>query len=156
MPGIGVLLYSAYVWNLTGNPLAWQAGHAAWGRDYTGFSAIITDRYAWLANEGVYAYTSQVPGDLLNALGAIFVLGATIPVARRFGLPYAVFILVNILPPMAAGGMLSVGRFSAVLFPAFIWFATFVPERQRTGWLAAFMAVQAFNATLFYTWRELF
>jgi hypothetical protein len=156
MPGIGVLLYSAYIWGIAGDPLAWAAGHAAWGREYRGFSALISDRYAWLANEGVYAYTSQVPGDLLNALGAIFVLVATVPVARRFGIAYAVFILVNILPPMAAGGMLSVGRFSSVLFPAFIWFATVIPLRQRSGWLATFMAVQAFNAALFYTWRELF
>jgi len=57
---------------------------------------------------------------------------------------------------MAAGGLLSVGRFSSVLFPAFIWCATVIPVRQRGGWLASFMAVQAFNATLFYTWRELF
>jgi hypothetical protein len=156
MPGVGVLLYSAYIWQLTGNPLAWEAGHAAWGRDYTGYSALISDRYAWLVNEGVYAYTSQVPGDLLNALGAIFVLVAAIPVARRFGLSYAVFILVNILPPMGAGGLLSIGRLSSVLFPAFIWFATAIPARQRSGWLATFMAVQAFNAALFYTWRELF
>jgi hypothetical protein len=156
MPGIGVLLYSAYMWKLTGNPLAWAAGHAAWGREYSGFSGLISDRYTWLVRDGVYAYTSQVPGDLLNALGAVFVLVATIPVARRIGLAYAVFILINILPPMAAGGMLSIGRLSSVLFPAFIWFATAIPLRQRTGWLATFMAVQAFNAALFYTWRELF
>jgi hypothetical protein len=156
MPGIGVLLYTAYVWNLTGNPLAWAEGHAAWGRNYSGFSGLISDRYDWLVNDGLYAYSSQVPGDLLNALGAVFVLLAAIPVARRLGLAYAVFILVNILPPMAAGGLLSVGRFSSVLFPAFIWFATAVPIRQRGGWLASFMAIQAFNAALFYTWHELF
>lgn len=156
MPGVGVLLYSAYVWHIADNPLAWAAGHAAWGREYRGFTALISDRYAWLANEGVYAYSSQVPGDLLNALGAIFVLAATVPVARRFGLAYAAFILVNILPPMAAGGMLSVGRFSSVLFPAFVWFGAVIPPRHRTAWLVSFMAVQAFNATLFYTWRELF
>ena len=60
------------------------------------------NRYAWLAHEGLYAYTSQVPEDMLNALGAVFVLVAAIPVARRLGLAYAVFILINILPPMAA------------------------------------------------------
>jgi hypothetical protein len=156
MPGVGVLLYSAFIWNLTGNPLAWAAGHAAWGREYVGLGTLVADRYAWLANEGVYAYSSQVPGDLVNGLGALFVLAAAVPVARRLGLAYAVFILVNILPPMAAGGLLSVGRFSSVMFPAFVWFATVVPARHRTGWLASFMAFQAFNATLFYTWRELF
>jgi len=54
----------------------------------------------------------------------LFVLSAVWPVARRLGLAYAVFILVNLLPPMAAGGLLSAGRFSAVLFPAFIWWAS--------------------------------
>lgn len=156
MAGIGVLLYSAYIWSLTGDPIAWAEGHAAWGREYKGLTVLVTDRYAWFANAGVYAYSSQVPGDLMNALGALFVLVAAIPVARRLGLAYAVFILINILPPMAAGGMLSVGRFSSVLFPAFIWFAATIPPRHRTAWLTSFMAVQAFGAALFYTWHELY
>lgn len=156
MPGIGVLLYSAWMWQFTGNPLAWAEGHAAWGRQYSGFYQLIVDRYIWLFRYGLYDYTTQVPGDLLNGLGALFALGAAIPVARKLGLAYAVFILVNILPPMAAGGLLSVGRFSSVMFPAFIWVATVIPERHRSGWLATFMGMQAFNAALFYTWRDLF
>ena len=44
----------------------------------------------------------------------------------------------------------------SVLFPAFVWLASAVPERQRPAWLAGFMAVQALNATLFYTWRPLY
>jgi hypothetical protein len=156
MPGIGVLLFSAYTWNLTGNPIAWAEGHAAWGRTYRGFGGLIADRYDWLVNDGLYVYSSQLPLDLLNLLGALFVLVAVWPVARRLGLAFAIFILINILPPMAAGGMLSIGRLSSVLFPAFIWLATVIPVRQRSGWLASFMAIQAFNAALFYTWRELY
>jgi hypothetical protein len=156
MPGIGMLLYSAYIWRLTGHPLQWAAGHLAWGREYQGLSALVTDRYEYLAQGGLYAYTSQLPADLLNGLGALFVLAAAWPVARRLGLAYAVFIVINILPPLAAGGFLSAGRFSSVLFPAFVWFAGAVPERHRPAWLAGFMAVQAFNATLFYTWRPLY
>ena len=68
-----------------------------------------------------------------TALGALFVLVAAWPVARRLGIAYAVFIVINILPPLAAGGFLSAGRFSAVLFPAFVWFASAVPERHRAG-----------------------
>ena len=156
MPGFGMLLYSAFIWRLTGHPFQWAAGHLAWGREYTGLSILVTDRYEYLADKGLYAYTSQVPSDLLNALGALFVLVAVWPVARRIGLAYAVFIVINILPPLAAGGLLSAGRFSSVLFPAFVWFASAVPERHRPAWLAGFMAVQALNATLFYTWRPLY
>jgi hypothetical protein len=156
MPGVGMLLYSAFIWWLTGNPLQWAAGHLAWGRQYRGFSVLVTERYEYLSQGGLYAYTSQIPADLLNGLGALFVLVAVWPVARRLGLAYAVFIVINMLPPLATGGFLSAGRFSAVLFPAFVWFASAVPERHRPAWLASFMAVQAFNATLFYTWRPLY
>ena len=156
MPGVGMLVYSAYIWNLTGDPLAWAEGHAAWGREYTGLGVLVTTRYEWLSTGGVYAYASQFPIDLLNVSAVIFVLATTWPVARRLGLAYAVFILINMLPPLAAGGLLSAGRFSSVLFPAFVWFAHALPARQRPGWLAGFMAVQALNAALFYTWRPMY
>jgi hypothetical protein len=86
----------------------------------------------------------------------LFVLASAWPVARRFGIAYAVFILVNILPPLATGGLLSAGRFSSVLFPAFFWLAAVVPPRQSGGWIAAFAALQALNGALFYTWRPLY
>jgi hypothetical protein len=67
-----------------------------------------------------------------------------------------VLILVFILPPLAAGGLVSAGRFSAVLFPAFIWLAAAVPPKHRPAWLASFAAFQALNAAMFYTWRQLY
>jgi hypothetical protein len=155
-PGFGMLLYSAYLWRLVGDPLAWASGHRAWGRHYQGLSVVVTDHYNYLANEGVTGYVNALPIDMLNGLGALFVLAAAWPVARRLGLAYAVFILVNILPPLAGGGLLSVGRFSSVLFPAFIWFAGAVPRAQRYGWVATFAAIQALVAALFYTWRPLY
>lgn len=156
MPGVGLLLYSIFVWRLTGNPLEWAAGHQAWGRAYGGLSILVANRYEYLSQGGLYAYTAQRPLDLLNAIATMFVLAAAWPVARRLGLAYAALILVNMLPPLAAGGLMSAGRFSSVLFPAFVWLASVVPERQRPAWLAGFMAVQAFAAMLFYTWRPLY
>jgi hypothetical protein len=156
MPGVGVLLYSAYVWRLTGEPLAWAAGHVAWGRQYEGVGTLFSDHFEYLSEVGVYAYTSQLPADVLNALGALFAIGLAWPVARRLGLAYAVFILVNILPPLAAGGFLSAGRFSSVLFPTFIWLAGAMSPPQRVSWTTAFMALQGFVAVLFYTWRPMF
>ena len=155
-PGIGVLIYSAFIWNLTGDPLAWAEGHAAWGRQYNGLLPLAIKYYGYMAESGPYIFTKVLPFDTLNGLGALFVIFAAFPVWRRFGLPYAVFILINILPPLAAGGFFSTGRFSAVLFPAFLWFASVVPARHRPAWTGSFMAVQALNAALFYTWHEMF
>ncbi len=156
MPGIGVLLFSGYVWYLTGHPLAWEEGHAAWGRTYNGLGLLVSQRADWLWHGGIYAYTSSQSGDLVNALGALFVLATVWPVARRLGTAYAVFILINILPPLAAGGFLSAGRFSSVLFPSFVWLGSALPARHRAAWIASFMAGQALCAALFYTWRPLY
>jgi mannosyltransferase PIG-V len=155
-PGVGVLIYSAFIWQLTGDPLAWAEGHAAWGRQYNGLLPLAVKYYGYMAESGPYIFTKVLPFDTLNGLGALFVIFTAFPVWRRYGLPYAVFILINILPPLAAGGFFSTGRFSAVLFPAFLWFASVVPPRHRPAWTGSFMAVQALNAALFYTWHEMF
>jgi hypothetical protein len=153
---VGLLIYAGFVRQLTGDWLAWISGHAAWGRHYTGLVPLVTARYGQIATVGLYEYTRRAPLDVLNAVGVVFVLVAAWPVARRLGLAYAVFILINILPPLAAGGLLSAGRLSSVLFPAFIWLAAVTPARYRGGWIMAFAANQALNAAIFYTWRELF
>jgi hypothetical protein len=155
-PVVGVTIYTLFVWQLTGHPLTWVTGHAAWGRHYQGFAKLVVDRYDFIAHAGVTAYAAKRPYDFLNAIGVVFVLTSAWPVARRFGVAYAAFILVNILPPLATGGLLSAGRFSSVLFPAFLWLAAVVPPGQRSGWMAVFASLQALNAALFYTWRPLY
>jgi hypothetical protein len=154
--GIGLVLYALFIWRMTGDPLAFWAGQAAWGRTYQGLGALVQQQYSVLAHGGLSAYVGTPGYDVLNALGAVFALATVWPVARRLGLAYALFILVNIVPPLASGGLLSTGRFSAVLFPAFVWLASALSPTQRYGCIASFAAVQAFNAALFYTWRPLF
>jgi len=156
MPCAGMLMYSLFIWWLTGNPFAWLAGHGAWGRHYAGLTTLVTGEYNYIAFAGLYGYVRDVPMNVLNGIGVVFVLAAAWPVARRLGLAYAVFILINILPPLAEGGLMSAGRLSSVLFPAFIWLAGAVPARHRGGWIASFAANQALNAALFYTWRPLY
>jgi hypothetical protein len=156
MPGVGMLIYSAYVWQVSGDPLAWLRAHGAWGREYQGLMTLVGDRLNIIANAGFEGYVASLPHDVINALGVLFVLASAWPVARRFGLAYAVLIVVFMLPPLAAGGLISAGRFSSVLFPAFLWLASVVPSRHRGAWLASFAAFQALNAAMFYTWRPLY
>ena len=155
-PGIGVLLYCAFIWQLTGDPIAWAEGQGAWGRQYVGLWSLAKTWYGFFQESGVYVVLHVLPFDVLNGLGALFVLGWAIPVWRRLGLPYAIVILVNMLPPLAAGGFLSAGRLSSVMFPVFICMAGVIPARQRPAWNSTFMAIQALNTAVFYTWRELF
>src|SRR5206468_175992 len=132
---------------------AWATGHTAWGRTYEGIASLIANEFSVVAASGLRGTAAY---DVVNAFGALFALAAVWPVARRIGLAYALFMLTNLLPALSVGGFLSAGRFSSVLFPAFVWLATVVPPAHRAGWIATFAALQACNAALYYTWRPMF
>ena len=149
---MGVLVFSAFIYSLTGRPFAWLEAHAAWGRT---FGTWVTEGpFQEIRLRGVYGYTRSAPIDATNAAAIILSLAAVWPVTRRFGLAYGVFLLVNLVPPLTAGGLLSIGRVTACMFPVFFWLAAVIPARHRTAWLVFFALLQAWGAALFFTWRD--
>lgn len=155
-PGLAMLAYSAYIYDLTGDPFMWVRLQAAWGRENVGVAGFLSGEWRSLGQQGLYGYaTGDVP-NFLNALAAGLAALSLVPVWRRFGAPPAVLLLVNLVPSIASGGWLSVGRATAVLFPIFLWLGDVVPARHRLVWAGAFAALQAFAAALFFTWRPLF
>jgi hypothetical protein len=155
-PIAGVLLYALAIWRLTGNPFSWVAGQGAWEHTYQGITGVVADRYRIIVHAGLSGYIASLPHDFLNALAVLFVLGAVWPVVRRLGTAYALWIVLNVWPSITAVNLISAGRYTAILFPVFIWLAGAMPERHRGGWIAGFAAVQAFGAAMFYTWRPLY
>ncbi len=156
MPGLGMLAYSVYVHRLTGSFFGWARMHeAAWGRAYEGL-APLGRAYGWITDEGLLHVVEGVPFDVLNSLGLIFALILVWPVLRRVGPALALFILINVVPPMLAGGVLSLGRLSSTLFPAFIALAAISSPRVTAALLIAFAVAQGLAAAIFFTWRPLF
>lgn len=155
-PGLGMIAYSAFVYDLTGDPFMWIKLQAGWGRENIGAASFLAGEWQSVGNQGAYQYvTGDVP-NFLNALAGLFVLGALLPIGRRFGVAPALLLVLNIVPSLATGGWLSVGRATSVMFPLFLWLADVVPARHRLVWGAAFAALQAFAAILFFSWRPLF
>jgi hypothetical protein len=154
-PGIGMLLFSGYIYRLTGYPFQWSVAHEAWGRTYAPVGQLLGQ---WL---DLPAHFRPGAGDvyLVDWVGGIAMLGvlaSTVPIYRRLGLAMALYVPLTILPPLFAGGLLSMGRITAVIFPFFIWLASAVSEEQRPSWLVAFSTTQALAAAMFFTWRPLF
>ena len=156
LPGIGMLIYSTFIYSLTGNAFQWAAQNAAWGRVYRGLDTLFEEQVVLLNQDALYAFAATQAVDALQLAAVLFHLAAVWPVYRRLGLPYAAMILVNIVPPLIMGGLLSMGRVTSVLFPAFLWLAAIVPPHHRAAWCIAFAMVQALCAALFFTWRPLF
>ena len=66
------------------------------------------------------------------------------------------FVLVNLVPPLLAGGLLSMGRLSSTLFPMFLALAAVLPRRAVTPLITVWALAQGLVAALFFTWRPLF
>jgi hypothetical protein len=155
MPGIGMLLFTAYLYNFTGVWFAWARSHEAWGRSYQGLAPFVT-AFGWLRDEPLVQVIAGVPYSALNTMGVLFALALTYPVFRRLGLAWGVFVLINLVPPLFAGGVLSMGRLTSTLFPIFFALALLIRPPALPAWVAAFAVVQGLCAALFFTWRQLF
>ena len=153
LPVVSMACYAAYVYSLTGDPFAWAKAQQAWGRQSALIVDVVSQRSDLIATSGLAAYPGQYPIELMEGAAAVFGLAAVWPITRRFGLAYGVFVAMAILPPLVTMGAVSLGRYTAPLFPIFLWLGAAVPERRRPYWIGAFAAGQALVAVLFYTWR---
>lgn len=154
MPGVAMLIFTAYLRQLTGYWFAWARIQGAWGRDWG--TRPIAQGWEWLTTEGFMMVSQGVPFDVLNTLAVVFVVVLLIPVFRRLGTAYGLFVLLNLVPPIFAGGALSMGRISSTLFPVFMVLAARLPPAAVPAWVTAFAVLQGLVAALFFTWRELF
>ena len=154
MPGVGMLLFTLYLYYLTGVWFAWAHIQEAWGRSYEGLPIV-----TFFSNVGDLSWLQFIqnnPYNSINALGVLFALVMIYPVFRKVGLAWGVLVLINLLPPLITGGFLSMGRMTSTLFPLFFAFAAVIPPRAVSGWAAAFAIGQGLCAALFFTWRALF
>jgi hypothetical protein len=153
MPVVGMLAFTVYLYTRTREWFAWAKMHAAWGRT---FSAEVPLTGVTRATNSLLDLIVMRPYDALNLLGLAFAILMLWPVWRRLGLAWVAFILINVVPPLFAGGLLSMGRLSATMFPVFIALAGTVPPRSLPAVVAAFATLQGLVAVLFYTWRSLY
>jgi hypothetical protein len=154
MPGVAMLVFTAFLRWLTGFWFAWARIQGAWGREMG--TRPIAQGWEWITTEGFMQVSQGVPFDVLNTLAVLFVIVWLIPVFRRLGTAYGLFVLLNLVPPIFAGGALSMGRISSTLFPIFMVLAAQLPRQTVPAWASAFAMLQGLVAALFFTWREMF
>jgi Mannosyltransferase (PIG-V) len=155
-PAIGTLIFSAWVRYVTGSWLAWLTEQATWGRNTRNIWQLAGGIWRSIAADGLYAYATSNPYDLLNMLAGVFALIAVLPVARRLGLGFGLFVLLSVAAPLYVGGLPSMGRYTAVLFPIFMWMSTVGRQDRPSMTMLSFAMGQATMAALFFTDRPVF
>jgi Mannosyltransferase (PIG-V) len=149
-PLAGVAVFSAYLYVRFGDALAWVHGQAAWGTPLLGRGPapdpVRTPEDLRLKMSEVMVYVGDIAAFF-------FAASSILPIARRLGVAYGLWIAVNIFPPVAAHLFISLGRFTSVLFPLFFWLALVVPRPRLARAAAVFAAGQALLAVGFFLWR---
>ena len=148
-----MLLFTVYVYQITGIWFAWSKTHAAWGRVVG--STSLTSVFDRVTEPGMVGFVASHPYDLLNAIGLLFAL-ALVRGTWRLSPAWAAFVLVNVLVPLSAGGLLSMGRLTSTLFPLFLACGAALPAAWAAVLTAGFGVAQALLAALFYTWRDVY
>jgi hypothetical protein len=155
----GLLAYSLFVYSKTGSLFHWADTITRW--DYHPGGSPITPIVTLLVSlvTHPYAYLTQqpmAPYDLLNGSAAILALVAIPFVWRRFGFGYALVIAFNLWVPLSSGSLVGLGRYCAVLFPIFLWLATFERVIVRRWLLGVFGVLYVGCLALFTTLHPLF
>jgi hypothetical protein len=151
MPGVAMLLYSAFVWTITGRPFGWVEVQAGWGRVY---AVPFIWEYKHVAEYGFYDYSVTQPLNLLNTMASIGAIALIWPVTCRLGMAYGAFVALNIVPTLATG-MLGTGRYTSVLFPNFLFLSQATTGTGRSALATGFAVLQGLAAILFFTWRTM-
>ncbi|MCC7240574.1 MAG: hypothetical protein IT180_01505 [Acidobacteria bacterium] len=154
-PLLGVSVYCAFVYGLTGDPLSWVKAQEGWGRGFRSPVATASDFLTHLFSSPL-RFAAESPELLVNGLAAGFVLLAAWPVGRRWGLGMAAFLVSGVMVPVVGGGLPSLGRYSSVLFPIYLWMASDLGDRVWRPVLAISLVAEAVVAGFFFIWRPLY
>jgi hypothetical protein len=155
----GLGLFCWYSFSLTGSPVAWAAAISSWnyepgGTPWTPLVALarqlIRRPFDFLTVE------PNGPYDTLNGVTAAIFVGSVPFVWRRLGAAYGMHMLVNLWLPLSSGQFEGLGRYCAVLFPFFIWLASFDRQWLREIVLSSSIALYVLCVSYFIKLHPIF
>lgn len=152
--------YCVYVYGLSGDPLGWLASQQHWnyslGNPPWQQLLQMIDR---MVRYGIYDYffvSAMAPFRLFHGVTGLLFLVLTPAVFKRFGVPLGAYMLVSLLVPLSGDALEGIGRYSAVLFPAFMVVGSVRSSRVHEAILIAASLFLALFVCLFVTLRPIY
>jgi hypothetical protein len=150
-----MLMFSGFIYSLTGDPFRWMPSQGVWGRASDNLTLLV-NVFRPIGNEGMAAWLAARPADAMNFLATAFAALLLVPITWRLGWIYGTFTALNLFAPLLLDGLTSMGRHTSVLFPLFLFLAAVIPTARHLTWASGFGVTQGFVAAAFYTWRPLY
>jgi hypothetical protein len=111
---------------------------------------LLTHPYVYLTTDPVGPYET-----LYGVTGTLFLI-CTPFVWWRLGAAYGMLMLFSLAVPISSGVFEGLGRYCSVLFPCFVWLATFRPKISATLIPVTFALFYTLGLALFTTLHQLF
>lgn len=152
--------YSAYVYTLSGDPLGWLAAQANWGNSIGNPPwRLLLTMIGQLVKHGWYDYffvAPYAPFRLFHGVTGLLFLMLVPAIFKRLGAAMGCYVLASLLVPLSATALEGIGRYAAVLFPAFMLAGTIKSQRAHELILIVFSHFHALFICLFVTLRPIY
>ncbi len=135
---LGILSFMLYQFFLFNEPLAFFKSQMEWGRKFA-----VNSEYFQLLTPASY---SNLATDLV-----FFAVSITIGILilKKLRVSYGLYVLTTVLIAVSTGTLMSVSRFSLILFPIFILIASVKNQRFQFGWNLISILLLAIYTTFF-------
>jgi hypothetical protein len=145
---------------LSGDPLAWLSAQAHWGYWlwHPPWEQLLK-MIGRLVKYGCYDYffvSKMAPYRLFHGVAALIFLALTPAIFKRLGAPLGAYVLVSLLVPLSGNALEGVGRYAAVLFPAFVLLGSVTSRRSHEAILISGSLFLALFVCLFSTGRPIY
>jgi hypothetical protein len=147
--------HCAYVYALSGDPLAWLSAQAHWGYSlgHPPWEQLLK-MLGRIEKYGMYDYffiSKMTPFRLFHGVSALIFLVLTPAIFKRLGAAMGAYVLASLLVPLSGNALEGIGRYSAVLFPAFMIAGTVKSPRVHEALLIVASLFLALFISLFVT-----
>lgn len=120
---MGILSFMLYQYIQFGQPLAFLKSQMEWGRKFS-----LNPEYFQLVTPASYANFAT---DVLFLIVAIV---SSLLLLRYIKVSYGLYVLAAVLIAVSTGTLMSIGRFTLILFPIFILIASFKNQQFKFSW----------------------
>lgn len=121
---IGSFLFLGYDWWKFGDPMLFFKIQSAWGRSFS----INWEHFSFFSHPSI----ANMGIDIFLA---VFIISAVVMVYRKLSPLYAIFMSTTLIAAFTSGTLMSVGRYSLVMFPLFILLAKIKNKTVQMGWI---------------------
>lgn len=158
--GLALAGFCAFVYSLSGDPLAWLSAQNQWGYSL-GHPPwqLLLSLLGRILKHGVHDYfflSPLAPFRLFHGIAALIFLALTPAVFKRYGVALGSYVLISLLVPLTGNALEGLGRYAAVLFPVFMLMGDVRSQRVHEAVLITSALLRALFVILFVTLRPIY